>query len=69
MMGNQADALTPGAFKSGSVSGVIDDRKDTDNGANASVHSVGNHENSSKYQKSFPTPKNTTPLGYHTRKK
>ena len=22
-----------------------------------------------KYQNSFPTPKNTTPLGYHTRKK
>lgn len=23
----------------------------------------------SRYQNSFPTPKNTTPLGYHTRKK
>ena len=38
-------------------------------GGDLSVHSASNTYDSSKYQKSYPTPKNTTPLGYHTRKK
>ena len=39
-----------------------------ENAADLSMHSASNHE-STKYQKSFPTPKNTTPLGYHNRRK
>ena len=44
-------------------------REDTDNGADVSAHSASNDYQANKYQKSFPTPKNTTPLGYHDRKK